>query len=389
MSFRSSTTRRAGRSLNAARNETPRILPWLAVLVSVGLIFVSITLNGRMAYRSADTVLDAWIYAVAAGLGDALKAYAPFAAFAGYRNRDWVAVVAAGLVFVVISAFTFSAEFGFALLHRTERQAERATQVERRSDLRERYTRVRDTLSSLGSQRSLEEIDAALAAKRSSVVIERNRSVADVSQNCTLVRWETREACAEIARLVQERALSSRVAMLTRELAELAEKMDQIRLYRGGDDPQSEGLRVLLSWLGDVPNMDKMLALFVAAMIELGSGLGLYISMTPWRSAAPVMPQAENSKRTWVPRRRVVAAVGARGSVAEFAAFRLVSLPVGVVAARDAYKDYKRWCETVGVKPYAFTPWRSQFFALAGELGIQVAGQGDDIELQGVGLAPL
>lgn len=336
-----------------------------------------------MAYRSADTVFDAWIYAIAAGLGDALKAYAPFAVYAGYRNKDWVAVVAAGLVFVVISAFTFTAEFGFALLHRTERQAERATQVERRSDLRERYTRVRDTLASLGAQRSLEEVDAALAARRGAVVLDRNRTVAEYSQNCSVVRWETREACSEIARLVQERAIAGRVVMLTRELSELSERIDQVRLYRGGDDPQSEGLRVLLGWLGDLPNMDKMLAIFVAAMIELGSGLGLYIAMTPWRTNVRA-PRGEPIKRVWAPRRKLVAPIRAQGSVADFAASRFEVAPMGVVAAYDAYREYERWCDSIKATPHAFAPWRSQLSALAKELGIQVAGKGDDIELHGV-----
>lgn len=120
--MRPGTSSRGVRSGSADRDYVTDAMVVAAVLVSVGLIAVSVTLNARMAYRSADTVFDAWVYALAAGFADALKAYAPFAVHAGWRNRDVVAVIAALTVFVTVTAYAFS-EVGFALLHRASSAA--------------------------------------------------------------------------------------------------------------------------------------------------------------------------------------------------------------------------------------------------------------------------
>jgi hypothetical protein len=136
----------------------------IGIVVSLVLIVGSVILNFRVGYRSADTELDAWLYGCCAGAADGLKAVAPFAAYWGWKNKDWLAVVTAVCVFVAVSSYTFSAEFGFAAQHRMFKQAERSGATQRRGDLRRAFERTEARLEKMGSQRSVEEIEKAISA---------------------------------------------------------------------------------------------------------------------------------------------------------------------------------------------------------------------------------
>ena len=165
---------------------------------------MSAVLNFRVGYRTADTEFDGWVYGLGAGMADALKAIAPFVAFWGWRNRDFLAVAAAGIVFAIFTAYSFSAALGFAAHHRVVKQGEDSGAFEKRKDTRAEYDRIDTRLKALGVQRSQGEIEKATAAILARVVGDRGRTVNQISSNCTLNRKDTREACAEIASLAEE-----------------------------------------------------------------------------------------------------------------------------------------------------------------------------------------
>lgn len=169
--------------------------PWLTntlvvigIGVSIGLIVVSAVLNFRVGYRTADTEFDGWVYGLGAGMADALKAIAPFVALWGWRNKDNLAVGAATVVFLVFSAYSFSAALGFAAHHRVVKQGEESGAFEKRKDTRAEFDRIDTRLKGLGVQRSEGEIDKSIAAILARPVGERQRTVDQISSKCTLNR---------------------------------------------------------------------------------------------------------------------------------------------------------------------------------------------------------
>lgn len=188
----------------------------VGIAVSLGLIAVSAVLNFRVGYRTADTEFDGWVYGLDAGMADALKAIAPFVAFWGWRNRDVLAVAASGMVFTTFTAYSFSAALGFAAHHRVVKQVEDSGAFEKRKDTRGEYDRIETRLRALGVQRSEGEIEKATAAILAKVVGDRGRTVNQISSNYTLIRKDTREACAEIATLAEETERSRDYTRLAR-----------------------------------------------------------------------------------------------------------------------------------------------------------------------------
>ena len=93
----------------------------IGIVASLALIVGSVLLNFRMAYRSADTEFDAWLYGIVAGAADCIKAMMPFAIAWGLRKRDRIAVVAGAAVFGIFTLYSFSSAVGFAAQHRNRK----------------------------------------------------------------------------------------------------------------------------------------------------------------------------------------------------------------------------------------------------------------------------
>lgn len=347
----------------------------IGIAVSLGLIAVSAVLNFRVGYRTADTEFDGWVYGLGAGMADALKAIAPFVAFWGWRNKDSLAVGAATTVFLVFSAYSFSAALGFAAHHRVVKQGEESGAFEKRKDTRAEFDRIDTRLKSLGMQRSEGEIDKAVASVLARVVGERGRTVDQISSGCTLNRKDSREACAEVAALGEEAERSREYVRLGKLAKQLRDKLDSLKVGNASGDPQIGALEELSNmtpWPQTRKKLEVGLSLLVALFIELGSGLGLYVATTPWRSSG------EHKKAEGKGSKHKPKAKGARamklGAVEEFMLEGLERRQGGQLSGGDLFMAYRRWCTSKTVVPYGRKEFRRQFANLAAMAGISQSG---------------
>lgn len=352
----------------------------LGTALSFGLIVASAILNFRMGYRSADTEFDGWVYGLAVGMGDGLKALSPFVGAWGFRHRDYLATCAAVLVFVVFTAYSFTAALGFAAEHRASKASASLDRIERHADLRHQYDRNEKRLEELGTQRTPEEVEGAITAVLNKPVGK--GTVARVSDGCRLNRASTRANCVQIGTLQQELARANEAAALTKGQAELRRALSAIPDgTAASDDPQEDALQrvaKVATFDIDRKSIGSFLAFLLALFIEFGSGMGLYIATTPWRvrAAEARLPEPVDVQEHRAYRQMRPAKNGDAGPVDAYALDRLEPHDQCEVSVADLFADYQVWCAWRGETPLSRAGFVRAFEELARAAGMgKGAGQ--------------
>lgn len=360
--------RRRGKRLRGARRRSGSSLAVDAVVVvgvavSIGLIAVSALLNFRMGYRSADTEFDGLVYGAGAGLGDALKAIAPFMLHVGVRNRDWLAVVAAAIIFGVFSIYSFTAALGFAADHRATKAGVAQGAIDSRKDARAEKTRLESRLLLLGPQRPSKEISSQIEATFREPAYRGGKSVDQVSARCTLNRNSTRERCAAIGKLETELARAEEAERLGEQVKALRETLAGQGEVVETADVQVDALQRMsgkVSLALAPEDIGLGLSVLLALFVELGSGLGLYVSTTPWRGKPMMETSVQGRKEQRL------------GHVDGFVMARLAADEDGSATMEALFAAYAAWCGDKGFVPYNRKEFRERFNALANEAGMRV-----------------
>jgi hypothetical protein len=337
------------------------VLIALGTLLSLGVICGSVLLNFRMAYRSADTEFDAWIYGLSIGLGDGLKALMPFVVVRAFARQNWLAVAAGAIFFTIMSAYSFTAAIGFAAQHRMSKSIERLGSAERSQDLHQRYTEVQQARHTLGQQRP-----ATIIREERNVLlltpIPGRQTVGELSASCTLNRAEAKTICEQWRQRGIELASAVEAERLDAELAALRAKLDSVPAVSNPDDPQTMAISRLGRWFEQTfPKEDIQLALslLLALVIETGSGFGLFLT------ASLRERRTEEGSEVAAPMERL-------GTVEDYACARLAPSRGATVTGAALYTDYLSWCRQGGVVALAAEPFLAAFGELAAELGIGI-----------------
>ena len=361
------------------------VLVILGILASLALIVGSVLLNFRMAYRSADTEFDAWLYGIVAGAADCIKAMMPFAVAWGLRKRDRIAVVAGAAVFGIFTLYSFSSAVGFAAQHRIAKAAERQGGAEKYQDLKDRYTRAKSARDALGTTRAPAVIEQERADVLAAPVYGR-KTVGDVSQDCVLNRVEVREPCERWRRLGIELASAKEAFRLDGELSDLRQKLDKVPAASSAEDPQAAAISRLAVWFDRTfrgEDVQLGLALLLALLVEAGSGLGLYLVTTPWRE--PLLPeQTEPVMPEVIP----VRPVERLGEVDAFMLARLHPAADNVLTASMLHDNYLAWCRKEGFVPLNLSAFVAAFQTVADELGIEHGTVDRELAWRNVSLTP-
>ena len=370
----------------------------LGVLAAAVLLAVSAAMNWRFGLQLGKTELDGQIYGAASAAADCLKALVPFLLFAAIRNRMWSQALAAVLVWTVCTSYSLTSALGHAALNRQDSTGKRAMQAAAYKDLRTGLKRAQSQLSWIPEHRPAATVSANIDALKTKRPWRWTKGCVDVkgrtSRNfCQQYHGLT----AELASARQAEVLETRITALKQQLA-----MGKGTSGLSAADPQATVLARLSGF--DVETIQTALTVFIALLVEVGSGFGMYVAFSQWRineprvrravraveAAAPVaattavvVPQAKpsdsaNDNKTAQPAKLVAP----DSDVDRFYRDRIEEAEESSLTATMLYEDYCAWCEEQAKEPLALPTFGRQF----GERGVEKAKVAGRIRYIGIRL---
>ena len=380
------------------------VLGVLGVLAAGVLLAVSAAMNWQFGYNLGRTPFDGQIYGAASAAADCMKALVPFFFFAAWRNKMWAQAGASALVWAVVTAYSLTSALGHAALNRADTTGVRSVQTQSYQDVRADVKRAQDQLSWIPQHRPASTVQAEIDGVK-------NSRAWGWSAGCSKVDGKAeRTLCDKYHALQAELGSAQQAATLEKRIADLQVRLDSQGSHHGSaeSDPQAAVLTALLAKL--FPGVQKadvqtMMTVFVALLLEVGSGLGLYVAFSQWRIhdvRAPSAPRIMPVAAAPAPMVHTAAvAVAAQPAVQQIAkprsgandnkvtapaatttTTRLVAPETDVerfykenievtdgssLTATELYEDYCDWCEAKSKEPLALPTFGRAF----GELGVK------------------
>ncbi len=256
---------------------TRHALGVLGVIAAGVLLAVSAAMNYRFGYSLGKTPLDGEIYGAASAAADCFKALVPFFFFAAWRNRMWSQAFAAIIVWAVVSGYSMTSALGHAALNRLDTTGQRAMAAANYKDLRADVQRAKEQLAWVPKHRPAETIEADIDGVKT-------QRAWRLTTGCTEVTGRrNREYCQQYHQLSAELASAQQSQKLEGRISEIGAKLAKTAgaTVMSEADPQASVL-AHLSGL-QLETVQMALAVFVASLIEIGSGFGMYVAFAYWR----------------------------------------------------------------------------------------------------------
>lgn len=398
------------------------LLGVMGVLAAGVLLAVSAAMNWRFGFSLGRTELDGQIYGAASAAADCLKALVPFFFFAAVRNKMWSQAVASVLVWVVVTGYSMTSALGHAALNRFDSTGHRAQAAQAYQDLRGDLKRLEEQAGWNPQHRPYEAVMAAIESHKAQGGWKWSNGCKDVSSK------SEQKYCQAFHNLEAEAAAAKAGttgdAKIVEVKARLADMEGSPALSEA--DPQAKVLTELAATFFPnvkIDNVQMALTIFVALLLEVGSGFGMYVAFSQWRLydtkapaaprmvavyddtvaatvAAPALTQAAvqvkkprsgaNDNKT-VEKTIEVAVIEAKPVEVRASEVRVMEAKAqprrvapesdveryykenvdtqdgSAVTATQLYEDYCSWCETKAKEPLALPSFGRQF----GELGVR------------------
>ena len=271
------------------------VLGVLGVIAAGVLLIVSAAMNYRFGYSLGKTPADGQIYGAASAAADCFKALVPFFFFAAWRNKMWSQAFAAAVVWVVVTGYSMTSALGHAALNRLDITGQRAVASADYKDLRADTKRAQDQLAWIPQHRPAATVQSDLNGIK-------GQRAWSLTQGCTEVTGKSnREFCQQFHRLSAEFASAQEAHQLETRIADIGVKLAKAASgnVMAEADPQASVLARLTGI--QLETVQTALALFVALLIEIGSGFGMYVAFAYWRMHGPEQADAAAPARTAVP----------------------------------------------------------------------------------------
>ncbi len=259
------------------------VLGVLGVLAAGVLLAVSAAMNWRFGFSLGRTELDGDIYGAASAAADCMKALVPFFFFAAVRNRVWSQAAASALVWVVVMTYSMTSALGHAALNRFDSTGHRAQEAQAYQDLRSELKRVQEQAGWIPQHRPYETVQSEIDGLKLD-------KAWTWSKGCTEVTTNMRRAlCEKVTAAEAELASAASAKKADARIAELNSKIDASAgtpAVLSEADPQAKVLTELVNAFFPnvkIENVQMALTLFVALLLEVGSGFGMYVAFSQWR----------------------------------------------------------------------------------------------------------
>jgi hypothetical protein len=248
-------------------------------------------MNWRFGFSLGRSELDGQIYGAASAAADCLKALVPFFFFAALRNRVWSQAAASALVWVVVTAYSMTSALGHAALNRFDSTGHRAQEAQTYQDLRADLKRAEEQAGWIPQHRPYEAVQGEIDGLKM-------QKAWQWSDGCKNVNSKTeRTFCQKYTGLTSELASAGSAKDADGRIAQLRSKLDAAAgtPALSEADPQAKVLTELANAFFPnvkIENVQMALTLFVALLLEIGSGFGMYVAFSQWRLYDRPMPVA-------------------------------------------------------------------------------------------------
>ena len=376
------------------------LLGILGVLAAGVLLAVSAAMNWRFGLNLGNSVFDGQLYGAASAAADCLKALIPFFLFAAVRNRMWSQAAASAVVWVVVTGYSLTSAFGHAAFNRSGTAGQRAVEAQVYKDLRSDLSRAQEQLSWVPQHRPASTVQAEIDGMK----VNRQWKW---TKGCTRVkRRSNRNYCDKYHRAVSELASAEQAASLETRIASIHAKLGDTNgsTVMSEADPQAAVIAKLTGI--DLEKVQMAMTVFIALLLEIGSGLGLYVAFSQWRLyevTAPVAPkiaQADTVAATVATVSETVVSEeprsGANDNKSVVPAARLApendverfyregteTKDGSSLAVTELYEEYLAWCSAQGKEPLAMPIFGREFK----ELGVRREKIAGRIRYRGIAL---
>ena len=379
------------------------VLGVLGVAAAGVLLAVSAAMNWRFGYSLGITEVDKQIYGAASAAADCFKALVPFFFFAALRNRMWSQAAASAVIWVVVTGYSLTSALGHAALNRLDTTGTRAAAAASYKDLRTELKRAEDQMGWIPQHRPVQTVQAEIDGLKT----QRQWSW---TTGCTVVNAKpNRDFCQQFHTLSAEHASATQAVDLHQQIASVKTELAKSngKSVMSEADPQAAVLTKLAGMLGmtmKIEDMQTTLAVFVALLLEIGSGFGMYVAFSQWRlydQAAPSVPKmvasvhavsASTSSVLMAPRQATIAndnksapmqkLVAPETDVDRFYKERIEKSEGSSLTATTLYEDYCAWCEEQAKEPLALPTFGREF----GELDVTKAKIAGRVRYIGIAL---
>lgn len=265
-----------------------RVVASVGAIASVSFLIVSAVMNFRFGHTLGAETIDRVLYGLASLASDGLKIILPFAIGWAFAERRRLAAFLGVALFVVCIAYSVVSAMGFAAVNRAKTGAAIAVAAERYEDLQRERDRLRNALDRAGGRPDL----SAIALEIERLQGHRRWAATQSCTNATVQRSITfcNRYRSALARQASAAALEKRIEGLEAALGQVLAELKTVdgRAVAADKDPQVSMLSTLFGANADQVKLG--LALLITALVELGSALGFFISMSHLRRHHAVAP---------------------------------------------------------------------------------------------------
>jgi hypothetical protein len=257
-------------------------------------------MNWRFGYSLGRTEMDGQIYGAASAAADCLKALVPFFFFAAVRNRVWSQAAASALVWVVVTSYSMTSALGHAALNRFDSTGQRAQTAQVYQDLRSELKRAEEEAGWNPQHRPYDVVAGTIEALKAQPAWKWTNGCKEATSK------SEQKYCQQFAGLNAELASAGAAKSANSHIEEIKTKLAGMEgsSALSEADPQARVLTELTATFFPsvkIENVQMALTLFVALLLEIGSGFGMYVAFSQWRlydvkaPAAPRMVAAEDN----------------------------------------------------------------------------------------------
>lgn len=336
-----------------AASESSRVMRWIVLLAlsaATALMYlISLRGNYLYGYGLGQTPEKSELFAWANVAADIWKGFGLVAVVLLWSAHKRIALLAS-LAWLVCLATGVNSAIGVYVQDRATLTGTRDAAHTSYADARKELGDVEKRIRVLGQQRSMPQVEAAIAARFATPVMisERVRgTVGSISNSCTKHDARTAEACAEVAALRQELAAAHDAARLEVEAKELRGRVEDLR-GRGGalsPDPVGEFWTWATRGLLTVRDVGFGFPLAFALLIEIVSAFGpaVIVSVAAATRGEHGVTQPAAARSIM----REQAGTAETGLVVKWLGDRTepTSAPAGI-SLHELHADYVAWCSS-------------------------------------------